>query len=239
MKEKLKSVKWGYPTVFFVLTLIGICLIALNKTLIGLAIAIGCILAIVGIVYGALTISKKERDLVFALRIFFSAICIIAGVVTAAFNDGAVEIIVAISSLLLIIDASFKLHTTAMSKRYSLPLWWIILSISVLVIIGAFILIKYTPKKIETTSIVLGIIFIADAISNLLSAFFISAYEHRLHDDILSDREIAIASMRRAEKAEKKADNAAQRQIKKAEREVKKEEKKAKKARKQENGETK
>jgi uncharacterized membrane protein HdeD (DUF308 family) len=211
--------------------------------LVGLAIAIGCILAIVGIVYGALTISKKERDLIFALRIFFSAICIIAGVVTAAFNDGAVEIIVAISSLLLIIDASFKLHTTAMSKRYSLPLWWIILSISVLVIIGAFILIKYTPKKIETTSILLGIIFIADAISNLLSAFFISAYENRLHDDILSDPLIAKESKLRAQKAELKADRAAEKELKRkekeAKREIKEEEKKAKKAAKQENGETK
>ena len=76
-------------------------------------------------------------------------------------------------------DASFKIRTTAMAKRYSLPLWWIILSLAALTIIGGFILLKHTPEQVNVASIMLGIVFIVDSVSNFLSAFYVAAYEKR------------------------------------------------------------
>ena len=179
MLEKLKKFKWGYIILFLLLLGLGICLIALKETLVALAITIGCTVAVFGIVWGPVAIAKKERGFGFAIKIAFASMCLISGVVAAIFRDQSIEIIIAISSLLLIVDASFKIRTTAMAKRYSVPLWWIILSLSVITIVGGFILLKYTPERIDVSSIFLGIVFIVDSVSNLLSAFYVAAYEKR------------------------------------------------------------
>ncbi len=179
MLEKLKKFKWGYPLLFLILLGIGICLISMKEALIALAITIGCTVAAAGIVIGVFAIAKKERDFNFVIKIIFGSSCLVAGIVTAAFNDASVEILISIFSLLLIIDASFKINTTAMAKRYSVPLWWIILSLATLTVVGGFFLLKYTPEDIPTASLILGIVFIVDALSNLLSAFYVSAYENR------------------------------------------------------------
>lgn len=179
MLEKLKKFKWGYVVIFLVLLAIGICLISLKETLTVLAITIGVSIALFGIIFGTVVIAKKGRGIEFALKIIFASMCLIAGVVAAIFKSQSIEIIISISSLLLIIDAALKIKTTAMAKRYSVPLWWIILALSLLTIIGGFFMLKYTPEKIETASIVLGIVFIVDSVSNLLSAFYVTAYEKR------------------------------------------------------------
>lgn len=183
MLEKIKNFKWGYAVLFLVLVGIGICLISLRQTLTALAITIGVLLSLVGVTLMIIELARKERSFAFGARILFYVACIVCGVVTAIFRDGAVDVMISIFSLLLIIDASFKLHTTAMSKRYSVPLWWIILAFAVLTVIGGFFALKYPPEKLEATSVLLGIVFILDGVSNLLSAFYIAAYERRQYDE--------------------------------------------------------
>ena len=187
MLKEFKKFMWGYPIIALILAAAGICLIALNNALMALAITIGAILTVTGIVLGILAIAKKDRGASFGFKVAFAAICIVCGIITMVFNKNAVEIIIAIFSLLLIVDASFKLHTSAMSKRYGVVLWWVILALSVLTIIGAFILIKFTPNNQENASILLGIAFLIDAISNLLSAFYVSACEKRQYYEAYHD----------------------------------------------------
>ncbi len=174
-----KNSKLGYLLIFLLLLAIGICLTLWQGTLPALAIAIGAIIAAFGIVLSIFTLARCERSFSFFVRIIFSVICLIGGIATMIANETAIYVIVSVSSLLLIIDASFKLNTTAMSKRYSVPLWWIILTLSVAVIAGGYYLLAFGFSDLLTTSKFLGAVFIADSVSNLLSAFFISAYEHR------------------------------------------------------------
>ena len=176
--KKRKNSKIGYLLIFILLLTIGILLLALQNTLTGLAIAIGSVLALFGIVFTVFTLARRERDFSFATHMFFSVICIIGGVVVIIARESAVNIIISLSSLFLIVDASFKLNTTAMSKRYAVPLWWIILVISVATIFGGYFLLE-KELDVSDASIILGAVFIADAVANLLSAMFISAYEHR------------------------------------------------------------
>ncbi|MBQ8689010.1 MAG: DUF308 domain-containing protein [Clostridia bacterium] len=187
MLKKLKSFKWGYMVITLGLIAVGVCLIAMSNALVALAITIGCLLAVSGIIFGIVTLADKNRGFAFGFKIFFAAIALIGGVVTAIFNEGTVEILVSIFSLLLIVDASFKLNTTVMSKRYSLPLWWVILAISVTVIASGFFMIKYPPENVTTTSILLGIIFIIDAVSNFLSAFFLTEVEKCRKRDFIAE----------------------------------------------------
>lgn len=179
MLEKLKNFDWGYILVSVALGVLGVCLIALNNTLKAMAITVGCIVIAGGIALGILALVDKRRSIGFALKIFFAASCLIAGILTLIFNEGAAEVIIAVLALLLIIDASFKLNTTIMSKRYLLPLWWVELALAVATIIISFIMIKFTPENISVASVMMGIAFIIDAVANILSPFFISVYRAR------------------------------------------------------------
>lgn len=179
MLEKLKKFDWGYVLISVALGALGICLIALNNTLKAMAITVGCIVIAGGITLGILALVDKRRSIGFALKIFFAASCLVAGILTLIFNEGAAEVIIAVLALLLIIDASFKLNTTIISKRYLLPMWWVEMSLAIATIAISFIMIKFTPERLSVASVMMGIAFIIDAIANILSPFFISAYRAR------------------------------------------------------------
>lgn len=176
MLEKLKKFNWGYILISLTLAAIGVCLIAMNNALKAMAITIGCMVIIGGIVFGILALVDKRRSFAFAFKIFFSVACLVAGVLTLIFNEGAADLIIAVLALVMIIDASFKLNTTVMSKRYLLPMWWVQLALSIAVIAISFIMIKFTPGKLSVSSVMLGISFIIDAIANMISPIFIYAY---------------------------------------------------------------
>lgn len=196
MLEKLKKFDWGYILVFLVLTAMGVCLIAMSDALKVMAITIGCIVIVGGIVLGVLAIVDKRRSIGFAFKVFFSVSCLVAGILTLIFNEDAADVIIAVLALLLIVDASFKLNTTVMSKRYLLPLWWMELVLSVAIIVISFIMIRFTPESISVASVILGIAFILDAIANISSPFFIYVYrerqKHKSYDEVkaeLGDKE--------------------------------------------------
>ena len=171
------SIKWGYIFIGLLLLGVGICFICFNNALTTLAITIGIILAAFGVVMGALTIADKNRGFYFAVKITFSIICLISGIVTAIFNAETVDVLTSIFCMLLIVDGSFKLNTAVMSKRYSVSGWWIMLTFSVLIIISAFALARYTPQEASTSAIILGIIIILDAIANVFSTVWVAKYE--------------------------------------------------------------
>ena len=179
MLEKLKKFDWGYILVFLVLTAIGVCLIAMSDALKVMAITIGCIVIAGAIALGVLALLDKRRSIGFAFKVFFSASCLVAGILTLIFNENAADVIIAVLALLLIIDASFKLNTTIMSKRYLIPLWWVELALCVATIVISFIMIRFTPENISVASVMLGIAFIIDAIANVASPFFIFVYRER------------------------------------------------------------
>lgn len=187
MLKKLKGFEWGYVIVSITLALMGICLLAMSNALKAMAITIGCIVIAGGIALGILALVDKRRSIGFAFKIFFAVSCLVAGILTLIFNNGAVEIIIAVLALLLIIDSSFKLNTTIMSKRYLLPLWWIELALAVATIIISFIMIKFTPENLATASVIMGIAFIIDAIANILSPFFIYVYRARQKSESLAE----------------------------------------------------
>ena len=164
--------KWGYIILGLMLAAVGACFISFNDALVGLAITIGSILAVFGIVFGVLTIAKKDRGVRFALKITLAIICLVAGVTTAIFNEKAVSVMVSVFSLLLIVDGSFKLNTAAMSKRYSVGGWWVMLVTSVLIILSAFILVEVGPADAIAKTVWLGVTIALDGLSNLFSAYW-------------------------------------------------------------------
>ena len=187
MLEKIKNVKWGYLIIGILLLAIGICFIAFNDSLSVLAISIGVILSIFAVVFGVSTIACKKRGFNFAVKIIFAVICLAAGIVTAVFDKRSVEILISLFSLLLIVDGSFKLNTSAMSKRYSVKGWWVMMAVAVAVIVSAFILAERTPENQARATVLLGAIIIVDALANILSVFWVARYESAQKAEIYYD----------------------------------------------------
>ena len=175
----MKEIKfgWGYIAIGVLLSLIGICFISFQNALNTLALCIGVIILTFGIGFGAVTLSKRERSLGFAMKIVISIAAIVCGAVTAIVQDGAVMIIANLFCLLLIVDGSFKLQTAILSKRYRLASWWVMLCISVAVIASAFLLAKISPEETTTFTLLSGIIILIDGAANVFSAFYISGYQ--------------------------------------------------------------
>ena len=172
------KIKWGYILIGLLLCMIGVCFIAFNKSLSLLAITVGISLSLFGTVYGIITIAHKSREFTYVIRIVFSIICIISGIITAVFSKSSVDILVSVFCLLLIIDGSFKLNTATMSKRFYVGGWWVMMILALLVIASSFILLKFTPESIQTCSTILGITIIADALANFSSTIWVTKYEN-------------------------------------------------------------
>lgn len=180
MLEKLKKSGFGYIIIGIMLIVIGVCFVAFNDSLKVLSISIGILLCVFASVYGTLTIVDTTRGLYFVLKIIFASIALICGVVTAIFNTLAIDIIVATFCLLLIIDASFKLNTAIIAKKVKISYWWVMLALSILIVGGAFFVLKYTPESALTTSVIIGVVLIIDGAANLLSFMYIPHLERRI-----------------------------------------------------------
>lgn len=176
MLAKIKNIKWGYVLIAVILGAVGTCFLLFNSSLTTLTVTIGVILAVFGAAFGVITVAGKKRGFAFALKIGLAVISLGAGITVAIFNDDAASVLIALFCLLLIVDGSFKLHTSAMAKRYSVFGWWIIMAISILLIASAFLLTKLSPTVAVATTH-LGVMMIADAILNLFSTFWIAKYE--------------------------------------------------------------
>ncbi|MBQ8719599.1 MAG: DUF308 domain-containing protein [Clostridia bacterium] len=177
MLEKLKSFKWGYILIGLTLIAVGVLFLAFSNALNYLAIAIGIVQLLFGVIYVALTIAKTGRGVSFYFNIVFAATAIISGATTLIVRENSIDIIASLIALLLIIDSGFKFHTAAMSKRYNKFGWWFILSLSALTAAGGYWMLKFPPAEILGISILLGIILIIDGVSNIFSAFYLTACE--------------------------------------------------------------
>ncbi len=188
MLEKLKSFKWGYIIIAFVLAAIGVCFISFTDALKALAITIGVMLCVFAVFFAILAIADKNRGVGFAFKIFFAVMSLIAGLVTAIFNTNTIEIIVAVFALVLIIDSSFKLHTSAMSKRYKVVGWWFITSIAAISISLCFVLLKFTPENQIACSVILGITMLLNSANNILTSIYSTIFERHMEEDIYKAR---------------------------------------------------
>ena len=206
--QKKAGFKWGYIALMLITSAIGVCLLAFNnKSLDALAITIGAIVAVAGIIFAVSAISNKERGWGFGFKIAFSVALLICGITTMIARTTAINIMVGIFGLIIIMDGTFKFHTTALSKRYRAAMWWVMLVISVTLIAGGYITVRRFTIDWDGTVYVIGALFIVDAIANLLSAFFLGFTDKMAEEEIRRQviAELEAEKKLEEEKAEKKA----------------------------------
>ncbi len=189
MKSKITSFRWGYILLFLMLAAIGVCFVAFRETLSTLALIIGILLAVYGAFSAVIAIADKKRGGKYVFKISIALMCIVCGIVTAIMRDGAIDVISSLIGLFLIIDGSFKLNTAAMSKRYKLVSWWLMVIPALLVIVGGFTSIKFgyqlaSEGKEHFLSVIIGVTMVVDSIANLISAFYVGGFEKRMVREI-------------------------------------------------------
>ena len=191
MLKKLKNFGWGYILIGALLLAIGICFISIQDAYETLAIVTGAILTAAGIGFGIYTLMDKRRGVKFAIKLAIAIAALICGIVTMIVKQNAVIVIANILCLLLIMDGSFKLQLSILSRRPTYYGWWIVTVLSVAVIVSAFLLCKFTPSNPATLATFSGIVICADGILNILAAFFSPATRIGLidtdEDDGISD----------------------------------------------------
>ena len=184
MAKTNKNSKIGYAIIAAVLLLLGVTFIIFRNSLKVLGVAVGIIVILYGAFLGISSVASKKRGFDFGFKITVASCLVIAGAATAILHERAVEIFSALIALLLIVDASFKLNTSAMCKRYSVKVWWALVIPALSVIAGSFWMIKYPPKAVATVSVILGIILIVAAIGDFLSILFSSALDRKREAEI-------------------------------------------------------
>lgn len=187
MLDKIRKFRWGYILLFIFLAAVGFCFLFFkDKTLETIAVVIGVLLAIYGAVHLALTIASKARGGIFAIKLIFSLIMITCGVITAISGEGIIPTLASLFGLYLTVDGGAKFYTAALSKRFEIRSWWVMLIPSLLVITGGYFAVRFcdTILEREIIAILLGITLMIDSIANLLSAFYIGAYDKRHEKDI-------------------------------------------------------
>lgn len=183
--EKIKNFKWGYISIALITAIISICFFVFNNdSLNALAITIGIVIILMAIILAFLTLASKARGFLFGVKIALSVAMLVTGVVAIVARDTTVNVMVGIFGLMMIIDGSLKFNTAAMSKRYKLWCWIVMLVLSVLLIGGGYFTVRLLTIENDATVYVLGALFMLDAIANFFSAFYLSAGEKRVESEI-------------------------------------------------------
>ena len=188
IKNALKNFKWGYLLFALLFLGAGIAFIAFpEQGLKVVKLVIGIVAIVFAGIYIALTIAKKERGIAFWSSIVMGVVCIICGGLVILVNSLLLEYLLTAFGIVLMVDASFKLQTAMMSKRYKSPLWWVLLSLAAATLVFGILLMKgkYDFSKAEEELVLeltrasrtLGIGLVLDGLANFFSIILLYAVE--------------------------------------------------------------
>ena len=126
-----------------------------------------------GIVQIIALLANRQRGVPFAFAVVFASLTVICGAVGLAIPDQVAKVYPMFIGLLIIIDGSFKLQTVISAKRYKLKMWWFLLIISVLTIVGGFFVVRtqLTDENQRFFTMLMGISLFLSGLENFFSLF--------------------------------------------------------------------
>ena len=183
--DALKNFAWGYVFIALVGAVLAILLFAFGHDALDyLAIAIGITVTVSSAVLFTLALSQRKRGFAFGIRVAFSVALLISGIATLIARESLIETIISVIGLLVIIDGSFKLNASALSKRYGSALWWMLLALSLVLIAGGYLTVRANGFDGKAGYILLGLLLITDSIASICNAFFAVFNEKRSASDL-------------------------------------------------------
>ena len=172
--QKIKEFKWGDILLALITSGVGVCMFAYNNSsLSALAITVGVVIMLAAVLLAALSFSDRSRGFVFGMRIALAVAMLITGLVAVIATERTIDVLVGLFGLLFIIDGAYKFHTSAMSHRYRAVFWWVLLVLSVILIGGGYVTVRFLTVGYSATVYVLGSLFIVESAANIISAFYV------------------------------------------------------------------
>lgn len=192
MKNFFKTLKTYYGVLLFALLFMtaGVCLIAFPEDALPTAVlTISIITIVAGVVMALIAILDKKRQAKFFFLLLGGACALFAGIfLLIKRNDDAVALLALFIGVVMMIDGSFKLHEAVRTKQFKNAVWWILLVLSMLTIVGGLYLIKWIDGvAVKTCSILMGVFMIIDAIQNVFITFYTPYYERKQKREILAE----------------------------------------------------
>lgn len=181
--RKIKNYSWGLLAFALLFIAGGICLIVFPEDALPTAVLItGIFTAVYSVFKASMILSDKRRDIVFFFRLMGALLSLFCALFLIIKRENAIELLSLFVGVLVMTDGSFKLHTAIMSKRYRVFSWWLLLSVSVVVILLGLCLIRWTPESIKGCSVLIGFALILDGIQNVFATYYSPAVEKRIAD---------------------------------------------------------
>ncbi len=192
MKNFFKSLKTYYGVLLFALLFMtaGVCLISFPEDALPTAVLTISIITIVsGVIMALIALLDKKRQAKFFFLLMGGACALFAGIfLLIKRNDDAVALLALFIGVVMMIDGSFKLHEAVKTKQFKNAVWWILLVLSMLTIVGGLYLIKWIDGvAVKTCSILMGVFMIIDAIQNVFITFYTPYYERKQKREILAE----------------------------------------------------
>lgn len=175
-----QSVPWGYLA--FALLIMGagaLLLIFPDESLTWAVRVIGIATMLLGILEIVRILAKKERDIMFFLKMLTAVLGLVGGGFFLFAPDKALEYLAMCAGVYLMIDGSFKLQTSILSRRFRMATWWFVLAMAVAAIAGGFFLIRGLGWDAKGHAVFIGIFFLVDGLQNLVSMFYLPSIEKR------------------------------------------------------------
>lgn len=189
LKEKIKALPWGYFMFAVTFIVIGLCFIIFTSQSIDtMCYVIGGLTIVAAAVNAVITLAKRERKFNFFFRIILCVFAVICGVVVMVSKETTLEYIVGTISLLLIIDASFKLQTVVVMKANKTTLWWVLIVFILLAYLGNAYLIKF--YSVESPKVMVGLLgglLVIDGVMNFLTPILLALVQKKVKKDTIEE----------------------------------------------------
>ena len=197
----IKNFRWGYLFVSIILCAVGVCFAIFPiESLRTVSYVIAGAALVFGIVQIIALLANRQRGVPFAFAVVFASLTVICGAVGLAIPDQVAKVYPMFIGLLIIIDGSFKLQTVISAKRYKLKMWWFLLIISVLTIVGGFLVVRtqLTDESQRFFTLLMGISLFLCGLENFFSLFYLgrivksAVREYEAHAKVISSGEDAV-----------------------------------------------
>lgn len=173
--KKVGTIKSGYIGASVVMLLIGIILTVYpGLTTLALSLFVGAMILLFGIskLWGYFA-AEQYRD-VFRFDLTFGIIATVIGVLMLAHPQWLMSALPTLIGIFVLIDSVFSLQNVFEARRADTSYWWIGLVTSLITLVFGVLLIVDPFSGGEALIMVLGITLIVCAVTNFVTAIFIS-----------------------------------------------------------------
>ena len=167
--EKLKKVKNAYSILAVCLIMVGILLMMIPWTAVGILYKIsGVILIIFGIVKLMGYFSKDLFQLAFQFDFAMGCISCLIGVLIIFRTKKVMEFAAVCIGIVMVVDALLRIQTTFDAKKIGIERWWILFMISAIAAVTGILLLVMPFKTTKMIIRLIGLNLCIDGILNLV-----------------------------------------------------------------------